>query len=88
MQIIITEELTYQGQQEVFEIETRGDLRYLPPHIQMVFAQYGTFERTDCSTLLYSATIERENGQIIHNYESEYVDDYTALKNSNVLALY
>lgn len=83
---IIRYEITNEHQEEI-EIETTGDLQYMTG--EMVMAHFGSFEKTGNGTVLYSATIEREaDGTILHDYESEYADDYRALKAGNVRVAY
>lgn len=83
---IIRYEITNEYQEQV-EIETRGDLQYMPA--ECVMAIYGSFEKTGNGTVLYSATIEREaDGTILHNYDSEYADDYRALVAGRVEVAY
>jgi hypothetical protein len=77
------------GYQELLVVETYGDLKYMPRNAQMVWAIYGCFERTNQKTLLYTATILRErSGEIGHCPDSEYLDDYYALKAGNIEILY
>jgi hypothetical protein len=69
-----------------FEVEIYGLLSRLKGH-HYGYAHFGCFENTGNRTLLYSATVYRENGSICHPYESEFEDDFIALKNGNPLTL-
>lgn len=85
MQKFIYEGIDFWGDQELLIVETYGDLKYLPRSANMVRPIYGIFERTVRGTLLYTAAIEREkDGSIGHYPDSEYEDDYQALKDGRV----
>lgn len=90
MQKVIRQEIVkYSESQESFEIETFGDLQYMPSKTEMVMAIFGAFHKTGNGTLLYSASVEREKGgQLGHDPHSEYLDDYRALKAGNVEKIY
>lgn len=88
MSKIISYEIVTGAQEEV-EIETTGDLQYMPRDAEMVMATYGTFERTGNGTLLYSAGIARESdGRLSHDYDTEYGDDLSSLKAGTVTKIY
>ena len=86
MQKVIRQEIIkYNQYQEDFELETRGDLQFMPPAATMVAAIFGCFKRTENGTLLYTASVERErDGSIGHDPHSEYFDDYRALKENRI----
>jgi len=86
---IVSYEIVQNGPQEQVEIETTGDLKYMPRNAQLVMATYGTYERTGNGTLLYSAGIAREkDGSLSHDYDTEYGDDLVSLKNGRIQVLY
>lgn len=66
------------------EIELYGLLHCLNGK-QFGQAIFGTFERTNNRTLLYTATVwTDETGEIYHNYDSEFEDDLNALRRGHV----
>lgn len=70
---------------ELYIVETKGELKYMPRGVECVRASFGTFERTGNGTLLYSTVVERErDGSIVGNLDSEYLDDLKALKDGRV----
>jgi hypothetical protein len=66
-----------------YEIEIYGLLSRLKGR-HYAQAHYGHFENTGNRTLLYSATVYVECGEIYHNYKSEFEDDLDALLAGNV----
>ncbi len=87
--MILSYEITQNGPQEQVEIETTGDLKYMPRNAKLVLATYGTYQRTANGTLLYSAGIARENdGSLSHDYDTEYADDLRSLKAGRVQIVY
>lgn len=69
-----------------YEVEIYGLLGKLERH-EYAVAHFGTFQRTQNRTVLYSATVWQENGKIYHNYDAEFADDLIALKKGNVALL-
>lgn len=65
-----------------FEVELRGLLQHMPADFAL--ASFGTFERTDHSTVIYSATVWADHGVIYHDYHSEFLDDLADLQAGRV----
>ena len=78
---VIREEIIRIGDQEEFQVETRGELHLMPHQAHSVFAVFGAFERTARSTLLYSMGAE---GMDIDACDTHYLDDLAALKCGNI----
>lgn len=66
-----------------YEVELYGLLGKMRD--RYAYAHFGTFERTDDRSVLYSATVWTDrNGEIFHDYDSEFADDLRALMVGNV----
>jgi len=65
-----------------YEVEVYGLLSKLKGHALAV-AHFGTFERID-RALLYTATVWADDGEIYHDFDSEFCDDLAALERGNV----
>lgn len=74
---VLREEIIRVGRQEQFEVETYGELQFLPQNARSVFAHFGMFERTDRSTLLYKLGAELMD---VNSCDSHYLDDLHCLK--------
>lgn len=68
-----------------YEVELRGLLQHMPA--DSVLANFGAFECTDRSTVLYSATVWADHGVIFHDYHSEFLDDLADLQAGRVRAM-
>lgn len=78
---ILREGIIKIGKQEQFEVETYGELQFLPQNAQSVFAHFGMFRRTMISTLLYKLGAEFMD---VNSCDSHYLDDLACLKAGNV----
>ena len=74
-----------------FEVETKGELKLMPRNARMVFAAFGAFERTDQSTLLYTACVVEnweqdytDKDDLLNSMDSEYLDDLNMLRSGNI----
>jgi hypothetical protein len=85
---IYREELVEHNDQLVFECETWGELGLMPRRADVVMAIFGTFERTEERTLLYSNVVCEQDGasdnEILHSYDSMYLDDLARLRTGQV----
>ena len=68
-----------------YEVEIYGLLSTLNGH-DLAVAHFGTFERIP-RAILYSATVWAEDGEIFHDFDSEFCDDLRALTDGNVTLL-
>jgi hypothetical protein len=66
-----------------YEVEIYGLLSKLGG-FHYAQAHYGHFENTGDCSILYSAAVYAEGGEIYHNYKSEFEDDLNALLTGNV----
>jgi len=78
---VLREEITEENGGQ-FEVETWGELHYMPRNAQSVFAIFGMFERTSDGTLLYTLGVG-ENSDINH-LDSMYMDDLAALQRGEI----
>lgn len=69
------------GGTEQFEVETYGELQYMPRNASSVFAVFGMFERTQHGTLLYTMSSDEMD---IGSCDSHYLDDLRELRDGNV----
>ena len=85
---VLREEIVDYGDEELFEIETWGELKYMPRGVGEVTAIFGGFKRTDHGTLLYQTSVYRDMGQteaqLLNSLDSEYLDDFNRLKSGQV----
>lgn len=58
-----------------------------PANSILVSAIFGQF-KNEGNAIIYTATLSYEDGKLIHNPNSEFLDDMVALKNGNVEVLY
>lgn len=58
-----------------------------PETAELVSAIFGQFKK-EGNTITYTATLSYENGKLIHNPDSEFLDDMAALENGNVEVVY
>jgi len=65
-----------------YEVEIYGLLSKLEGHDYAV-AHFGTFKRGN-RVMEYSATVWADNGEVFHDYDSEFCDDLQALLLGNV----
>jgi len=65
-----------------FEVETWGELHYMPRQAHSVFAIFGMFERTGESTLLYILGADEDSD--VNSLDSMYLDDLCRLREGNV----
>ena len=89
---VLREEIVeHAGGQEIFEVETWGELKLMPRGAQVVLAIFGAFERTDQSTLLYTNTVLRDGREteqeLISAYDSMYMDDLARLQAGEVTVI-
>ena len=88
---VLREEIVDLAGTEYFEVETWGELKYMPKNAKSVRAIFGNFERTDQSTLLYSSyvlddwqAVYESKQDLIGSMDSEYLDDLRALREGRV----
>ncbi len=85
---IFREEIVDYGTCEYFEIETWGQLKFMPQKALSVIAHFGSFSRTTEGTLLYQDFVIRDENEseaeLLNGYDSMYLDDLNALKSGNV----
>jgi len=84
---VLREEIVDHDNQEIFEVETWGELHLMPRNVLEVYAIFGHFQRTENSTLLYTCWVIREDEtdeELFQVYDSMYVDDLTALREGNI----
>ena len=91
---ILREEIVECREVLYLEVETYGELKYMPRNVKKVLPTFGVFERTDRGTLLYSLYIgdqEQDWNEYLNNYQrllghadSHYCDDLRDLRSGNV----
>ena len=91
---VLREEIVENGEALYLEVETRGELKYMPRGIDRVDAIFGGFERTGHGTLLYTFYLgsePRDWDEYRNNYDamigsadSHYLDDLRELRRGNV----
>ena len=80
--------ISYEIVNGILTVETTGELQYMNG-ADLVLADYGQYERTDNSTLLYTAEVLTEaDGSPVHDYDTEYMDDLRSLKAGRVRKVY
>ena len=80
--------ISYEVENGILTVETTGELQYLNG-ADLVLADYGQYERTGNSTLLYTAEVLIEaDGSSAHDYDTEYMDDLRSLKAGRVRKVY
>ena len=91
---VLREEIVENRDALYLEVETRGELKYMPQGINEVLAIFGAFERTGHGTLLYTFYLgsePRDWNEYRNNYDrmlgiadSHYLDDLRELKRGNI----
>ena len=91
---VLREEIVENREALYLEVETRGELKYMPRGTNEVLAIFGGFERTGQGTLLYTFYLGSEPRDwdeyrtdyqaMLSSADSHYLDDLRELKRGNV----